>query len=215
MADSSSFPVGAHATAETAPGASPFHVKGVLYRGTQEYFAKEVPGGIEALYAQLADDPALLAFIQQTFLPSSWYDVLPAARLIRAEARAVGLTLARYLRLRTRYQAERDIGGVYRVLLKLASPDLVANRLPRLMAQMFDFGTTDTRVLATGHLDMRMRAFPAALVDWYVGCFGVYADVALRLAGAQNVAVTTKTPLPDGDRDGIPLVVIGIEVRYS
>jgi hypothetical protein len=41
-----------------------------------------------------------------------------------------------------RHQATLDIQGVYRMLLKLTSPKLVAVRLPKMMSKYFDFGTT-------------------------------------------------------------------------
>src|SRR5262245_7547481 len=53
-----------------------FHVKGNIYMGTKAFFAAKVQGGLDELY-QAIDDPELLAFIQQKFLPCAWYDVLP------------------------------------------------------------------------------------------------------------------------------------------
>src|ERR1700748_3163446 len=105
-----------------APGTSPFRVKGSVYLATHEFFAQRVRGGMDTLYAELRNEPALLAFMQQKFLPSSWYDVLPVAQLIEAEARAMGVPLGQYLRVRTRYQADRDIAGVYRFIMRLVSP---------------------------------------------------------------------------------------------
>lgn len=203
-----------HAPAH-APGASPLHVKGVLYRATQEYFRDQVQGGLESLYAELAGEPEILEFIQQPFLAGSWYDVLPVATLIHAEARAMRLPLASYLRVRARYQAESDIHGVYRFLLKLVSPDSVAMRLPRLMAQMLDFGTTESKLVEPGHAELTMRGFPAALTDWYTFGFNVYADVAIRLAGAKKVTVTIHPSQPEPSRDGIPMVTINMEARYA
>lgn len=190
-------------------------MKGVLYRGTQEFFRDHVTGGIEALHAELERDPPLLAFIKQQFLPSSWYDVLPVAPLIRAEARAMRLTLTHYLRLRARYQAERDIRGVYRFLVTLASPDAVAQRLPRVMAQMFDFVKTESRIIEPGRVEMTIHGFPAVLVEWYSGCFSEYADVALRLAGARWVTITSAAPVPQEMCAGVPLVTIAIEALYA
>jgi len=39
-----------------APGESPFHVKGVVYLGLREYFAEQIPGGIEAVSKELHDE---------------------------------------------------------------------------------------------------------------------------------------------------------------
>src|SRR6516225_6947328 len=105
-------------------GTGPFHVKGVVYLGTQKYFTNDVPNGMARL-AETIDDPLVRDFIAQRFLAASWYDVLPVAPLIRAEAEVCGQTVAQYMRKRAAFQAREDIGGVYRWLLKLASPELV------------------------------------------------------------------------------------------
>src|SRR5690349_3398739 len=97
--------------------------------GTKAFFAAKVPGGLQELYRSI-DDPELLAFIQQKFLPCAWYDVLPVVPLIRAEAKAMRHSVRRYLQLRSGYQAHQDLSGVYRFLLKIASTEAVALRLP-------------------------------------------------------------------------------------
>lgn len=70
-------------------GKSPFHVKGVLYAGTQSYFEKRVPGRMATLLAEIGPSP-LRDFIAQRFLVSSRYDVMPVPALIAHEGRAMG-----------------------------------------------------------------------------------------------------------------------------
>jgi hypothetical protein len=196
------------------PGESPFHVKGGVYLGTQKYFAAQVPGGFEALCAEIKDD-ALRAFIQQKFLPSSWYDVLPVYELVRAESRAVGQTVARYLHDRAVYQVEQDIGGVYRFLLKLASAESVALRLPRMLTQILDFGEHDARVLGPGRVEAELRGYPAMLWEWYASGFQVYSERALQLAGARDVAVLVRDHEPDGARDGVELIRFRMDCQWG
>jgi hypothetical protein len=172
-------------------GESPYHVKGNVYIGTKVFFETKVEGGIEALYSAI-DDPQLLAFIQQKFLPVAWYDVLPAVPLIRAEAKAMGLTVKRYLQLRSAYQAQRDLGGVYRTVLKLASVETVALKLPRLFAQIFDFGSSDTRVVGDGHVQGFVLDFPPSLYDWFAISMEVYAQQVMQLAGAREAVTSSR-----------------------
>src|SRR6185312_17279254 len=103
-------------------GESAFHVKGVIYLGTRAFFDAQVPGGYAGLVSAI-HDPALRAFFTQPFLASSWYDVLPVAPLIEIEARVMGLSLEDYLGRRTLFQADRDMGGVYKYLLRAAYPE--------------------------------------------------------------------------------------------
>jgi hypothetical protein len=197
-----------------APGESPFHVKGGIYLGTQKYFAAEVEGGVEALWAEIRD-PALLAFIQQKFLPSSWYDVLPVYELIRAEARALKLTIARYLQQRARFQVEQDIGGVYRFLLKIVSADSVALRLPRMLTQVLDFGAHEAKQVGPGRVEAQLTGYPAMLWEWYANAFQVYSERALDLAGARDATVLVRQPEPDGARDGVELIRFRMDCQWS
>src|SRR5581483_330625 len=182
--------------------------------GTQKYFASQAPGGLESLWAQISD-PALLAFIQQKFLPSSWYDVLPVYELIRAESRVFGLTVARYLQQRARFQIAQDVGGVYRVLLKLTSSESVALKLPRILTQVLDFGTHDAKQVEPGRVEAVLAGYPAMLWEWYENAFQVYAQRALELAGARGASAAVRDPEPDGERNGVELIRFRIECRWS
>jgi hypothetical protein len=195
-------------------GTSPFHVKGVLYLGTQKYFQTEVPDGLARLAATL-DDPSVRDFIQQKFLPSSWYDVLPVAALIRAEAEVCHQTVPSYLRKRAAFQAREDISGVYRWLLKLASPETVALKIPRLLTQIFDFGDSFTERLEDHVVHIELREFPAVLTEWYSTAFEVYAETALGLAGAKNIGLVLKAHPMGKHTSGIELVTLKGDAHWS
>lgn len=195
-------------------GTSPFHVKGVLYLGTQKYFQTEVPDGLSRLAATL-DDPAVRDFIQQKFLPSSWYDVLPVAALIRAEAEVCHQTVPSYLRKRAAFQAREDISGVYRWLLKLASPETVALKIPRLLTQVFDFGDSFTERLDDHVVHIAIRDFPAVLTEWYSTAFEVYAETALGLAGAKNIGFVLKARATGKHDSGLELVTLEGDAHWS
>ncbi len=195
-------------------GTGPFHVKGVLYLGTQKYFNTQVEGGLARLAATL-DDPQVRDFIQQKFLPSSWYDVLPVAPLIRAEAEVSKQAVATYLRQRARFQAQDDISGVYRWLLKLASPETIALKLPRLLTQIFDFGESRAEKVGENRVRIALEGFPALLGEWYTHAFEVYAKTALELAGAKNVSLLMKTQAEDAGGGRVPLVTLGGDIRWD
>jgi hypothetical protein len=193
-------------------GESPFHVKGVLYQGTLSFFENNVRGGAQALFDEVRD-PELLRFIQQRFLPSSWYDVLPAPLLIEAEAHAMRLGVEPYLLHRTKWQAARDLGGLYRFVLKLASPEMVIKRLPRVALQMFDFATAHTEV-GTKQATGRIQGIPLLLADWLQLSMGVYMETALRHAGAEGVLVETLPRKAEPTQHGTPIVTLGYEVLW-
>jgi hypothetical protein len=196
-------------------GQSPFRIKGVLYQGTVSYFTTKVKGGMDALLHQI-DDEQLRAFISQRFLAASFYDVLPVHPLIHAEARACNLPLAVYLRQRSEYQAEQDIGGVYKVLLKLASPEAVLARFPRLATQLLNFAKAElTDATAEGVRGFTLSGMPAHLVAWYMNGLAVYAQHAVKLAGAKNCQVTMLAPEPEGQAHGLEIVRVRFQVQWT
>ncbi|MBX7193693.1 MAG: hypothetical protein K1X94_16680 [Sandaracinaceae bacterium] len=194
-------------------GQSPFRVKGVLYLGTQSFFTENVGGGLEALATEI-EDPALRAFITQKFLPASLYDVMPVPALIAYEARTLRMSLDDYLLHRTRHQARKDLGGVYAWLLRLATPRLVAARLPRIMLQMFDFAQAEIVSETDDEVVTRLSGIPAPLAPWLTVGTTVYAETALKLAGA-SPRVDEPAVRPRGERAGLPLVDLEIPVRWS
>ncbi|MEI8256152.1 MAG: hypothetical protein WCJ30_10825 [Deltaproteobacteria bacterium] len=210
MADRISQPPG---TASSAIGTSPFHVKGLVYIRTRGYFDAYVPGGFRALIESMPD-PALRAFISQQFLAMRWYDALPVEPLVRAEAARTHQTVSAYLKKRAGWQAEEDIKSVYSLLLRIASPERVANHLPRLMSQIVDFGVLTVEPGPTGGVVMRMRGMPALLVPWYQGGFAAYAERALLLAGAKKVAYDITVSPPSGEQAGVTLVDLVVSLRW-
>lgn len=190
-----------------------FRVKGVLYLGTIADFEREVPGGLATLLAEIAD-PELRDFIRQPFLPSSWYDVLPAPRLIRAEAAARRSDIPSYLAQRTRYQAERDLGGVYRFALRIASPARVVTFLPKVAAQMFDFARASIETREERRTTFVIRGIPSECGFWLKTSFQIYTRVALERAGAANI--TTDAALHfDGDTAGHRIERLEVDVRWT
>ncbi len=186
----------------------------MLYLGTQTFFAENVTGGLRTVQAELPEG-RLRDFIGQRFLPGSLYEVMVVPTLIEAEARALGQPLDRYLTFRTRWQAKRDIGGVYRLLLKLTSPELVAARLPKVVVQMFNFATTTHRDLGDKHVQLEVRGVPQALAAWLEVGFKVYVETALTLAGARHPELSLMRQEASGSREGFPLVTLQGDVRWS
>jgi hypothetical protein len=200
-------------SAGPTPGASSFHVKGIVYKRTHEYFRERHPVGPTAVLEHLPT-AELRAFFEQPFTAGGWYDALPIAPLIRAEARALGQPLSAYLRDRAEFQARLDVNGLYRMLLKLATPELVASRLPRMIGQVVDFGAVELSEQRKGHVVATIRGMPHSLTEWYSSAITVYCEVALGLAGAPNPRVFLAGAPITSTKDGQPLVDITYEVDF-
>lgn len=193
-------------------GQSPFRVKGVLYLGTQTFFSEHVRGGMAALTDEIAD-PSLRAFIGQRFLPGSLYDVIPVPALIACEARAMRLELEDYLLFRTRHQAKKDLGGVYGWVLRMASPRMVATRMPKIMMQMFDFSTAEVARDEPHETVVRIGGIPEVLVPWLGTSLRVYAEQAIKLAGA-TVLSTKIAAKPAGSQAGLELTELTATIAW-
>ena len=140
-------------------------MKGGLYLNTRSFFQKNAETGVESLREVLGPGP-LRDFIDQHFLTGGWYEVMNVPQLIAAEAAAMKMSERRYLRHRTEWQAEADMGGAYKILLKVASPDVVVPRLPKVMTQMFNFAAPTVEPMGRNAFHMRVDGVPADLGAW-------------------------------------------------
>jgi hypothetical protein len=197
-----------------APGESPFRVKGVTYRNFFDLAAERIPGGRAALLDALGD-PALRRFAEQPFLPSSLYDTLPTVPLCQAAAQLLGLSNDEFVRQLSRYSAERDTKGVYRMLLRLVSPAMVMERTPAAAKQYFNFVTATVEKLGPKKYRTRARGVPQFIAQFYMLVTESFLRHALTLAGAHNVQHEWGRPEPDGEREGVPLVVVQRQMSWD
>ncbi len=183
---------------------SPFRTKGVLYLGTRTYFEAHLTRGIAAVVDELPEG-RLRTFLGQSFLAGGQYEVLIVPALIAAEARAMKMSFDDYLLHRTRWQAERDIHGVYRLLLKVTSPEAIVMRVPKVMTQMFNFGLTHATMTGRNQAVLEAQGIPAALVPWLSVAFKVYVETSLRLAGGKAPTYTILRHAVEPAKSGFPM----------
>ncbi len=197
-----------------APGASPFRVKGTVYRGHLEWVAQNCPGGLGGMNRAFRD-PRLAPYFDQRFLPSSFYDMIPIVTSAYVVARLCRLPFDGFLRQRTRLQAISDLGGIYRLLLKLASPAQVVSRYAAVQAQYFEFGTASARLVDPQTAELERRQIPDMLLDWFVPVQEAFLEVGLAGAGARSLQVLTDPPEPDGEMHGVPSSRLITRVTWS
>ncbi|HMA91431.1 MAG TPA: hypothetical protein VKP30_02050 [Polyangiaceae bacterium] len=197
-----------------AVGQSPFKIKGNAYRGQIEYTNANVKGGMRAALDSL-NDSAQREFFAQPFMASSFYDVYPLVVMAHVSARLNGVTFAELVRLRTVKQAEKDLTGVYHMLLRLVSPEIVATRLPQLTAQYFNFGTGKIAKREPGWVEAVRFGVPRGLVDWYGVVGQCYVTRALELNGARNPRALLSPPRKEGKAHGMDLFTMSFEYRWD
>lgn len=195
-------------------GASPFRVKGVAYQGLRASFDARVPGGLEGVVARI-DRPELTAFFAQPFLPSSTYDILPLLEASQSAARACGTPWREFVRAGSRLQAERDLGGVYRTLLRLASPRMVVDRIPRILTQYLSFGEVKGALTADTHWEAESRGIPQPVSSWMHAIAEGFVPVLLEAAGAKDVAMVFRPFSVEGRSAGVDLIHARFSVTWS
>jgi hypothetical protein len=207
LRDSAKFP----AAVSAVP--SPFHIKGIAYRGAFDLYARIVPGGIEAMIDS-AEDETLRVFMMQPFLSSTWYDILPFPAIDSIAARLCAQPWTRFVRDTSRMQARDELGGIYKRFLKLVSPALVAQYLPRIAAQYYNFGTVETSQESPLAVVVTRRGVPAAIGEWLQLVGMEYLTVALELSGADCVQVRATAREPDGEQNGHSLCLMRARIQW-
>jgi hypothetical protein len=197
-----------------AAGASPYRVKGHVYHGLFESTDKRCPGGVEAVLRRLADEE-LHAFFQQKFLAASFYDLLPLLEFGREAAHLAGVPYSSYVRGGARLQAEKDVNGLYRAMLRLASPSLVVTRMPRVLVQYMNFGRAEGRMTDERTFEIVVRGVPDVVQVWLTAAAEGFVPYVLETAGAKDVSSRAIRATPDETVNGVPLVRGGVVFRWT
>jgi len=201
-------------TPQFAPGESPFHARGLVYLGAQSYYEANVPGGIEAVMASLSDG-RMQTFFSQTFLASSWYDILPIVQISAAAAKVSGVPHRELIIANARNVARRDIPTIYKLLLRLSSPEAVVMRMPKASMRYFDFGESSASMKQPMLCEAYQKGIPRELAGWFFHAAEGFTDVALGLAGAHDIKVRVDSPVVDGERKGAVTVTLRLEMTWA
>jgi len=197
------------------PGKSPFRIKGLAYAGHLEYVKQHAPGGVDAMLSGFRD-PRLTEFWQQRFLSASWYDIVPLVVAGHVCARQCSMTFSGFVRARSTFQANLDLSGIHRFLLKLASPGMVITRLPLLQAQYIDFpGRGEAQMVQPGVAILQRAQLPLMLAKWFAVVNDTYAEAVVVAAGAKNVLIRSEYNVRDVPSHGVPTVQFRCTVRWD
>jgi hypothetical protein len=191
----------------------PFRAKGLVFLGAREFYAESVRGGPDAVRAQL--EPTIAAFFEQKFLSGGWYDVMPILPISAAAARVANRPVSQLIRKNAEWLANRDLRGIYRFIVSMASVEMVVERLPDLSLRYFGFGHADGKVTASNTFESNRYGIPAPLEEWFAHATAGFVPVALGCAGAKNVRVRALGHAPDGEAHGVKLVRSTYQISWE
>jgi hypothetical protein len=189
-----------------APGESPFHCKGMIWLGIQLFIDQFVPGGRPAVLAQLSHEHA--TFLSELFVAPGWYDLLPINPVADGIAAAMKVDRMEYVRRNAQWAAEQDLAGVYKALLRSATPLGVCHRFASIYAQHYDFGKAQVVKEQSNQVEALASGMPEAVAWWWKRASECYLVPVLRAAGARSPRLTWVSTESDGRANGVPLVRI-------
>lgn len=195
------------------PGKSPFRTKGNVYQNVVASYDERVPGGYAGVIADL--DPDVRRFFEQRFEATATYDLFPILDIGQAAARRMGVEWLDFVRSGARIQAERDLKGIYRLFLKVASPRIIASRLPRIIIQYFTFGSVSGAFASDKTYDASVNGIPRPFVPWIGACAEGFIPTAMAAAGAKETAVVLLPFAHEGEEQGMELCSAKFSVTWK
>jgi hypothetical protein len=196
------------------PGASPFHIKGIAYRGLVQLIERRIDGGLAALEGHLHDE-RIAPFLSQPFLAASWYDVMPMLPVSAAIAQVLGKPIEILASEQGAQQARHDVETVYRGLFESLDFDNVATKLTRFGRQYYDFGDCVGTLVSPGHAEIQRRGLPEFILRWFSPMDAAYGEQILRMKGATFVEAVVQPAIPAGVREGFPVMDLVTDMLWS
>lgn len=171
-------------------GQSPFRIKGSGYLLHMQYVDEHLPGGRAAMLSAIRN-PELRAFFEQTFFAGHFVDIYPLVCVGYTCAEIQGVAFERFIRLRSRHQAEGDLKLFRKLILRIASPELLASRIPTLTANYFDFANAEILEKKTGSVTATMHGIPKELAPWMTYVCEETVRFMLEYNGVKNLRLQT------------------------
>ena len=196
-----------------APGDSPYRIKGTAYRGHIEYVEEHIDGGLPAMIDAFEDERHR-AFFGGPFLAGGLYDIFPLVVAGDVCARLLGMTFLDFVAERSRIQAPKDLGGIYRFLLRMVPTGTVAKRIPMMLGQVLEFGTTEVLQDEPHHMRGVFHGMPSPIAPWFSTVSEAYGTEALRVSGSDDPKLTIERSTPMPAEKGVALVSLTFDIRW-
>jgi hypothetical protein len=196
------------------PGTSPFHIKGMPYRGFLHLIKTAIKGGLDAFCSDVGDQ-ALRVFIRQPFLASGRYDVLPLVPLFAVAARQLGMPFDELVRTAAAAQCRYDARTVFKTMFGSSGANDMADRFTRFNAQYYDFGKYAGTAFGPNHLLLESAEVPLYLYVWQGPMHIAYAEETARILGAHDVRIVSHVVGGAGRRGNYRLVTQRTELTWA
>ena len=160
-------------------------------------------------------DDALANFFGQQFLASTHYDIYPLVAAATPCGALCGISAQAFVEKRSRDQAPRHLAGVYSFVLAMVPTASVARRLPQLLHQVLDFGTSEVTFDEPGLVRATLSGIPEAIALWLGTVMSGYGEAALRASGASRASFAVSAPQYVGMARGVRMARCEIEISWG
>ncbi len=195
-----------------APGTSPFHIRGSLYRASFEREEKK-PHGLRKALASLSD-PTLREFFEQQFQVASWYDVFPLIAINLRRARVVGMPFNVLQFTLSRELAEHELAGANKLLLTLVSVESLTMRIATFNNYYFDYGTFTSQIDGACKISGTRKGIPRATLGWHCASMQGFLQCVLEKAGMKDPRLAYVPEVSSGTQDGVEMVDISFSFTW-
>jgi hypothetical protein len=181
--------------------------------GIRGYAQEHVVGGSEQVSASLT--PACREFFDQLFVAPGWYDLFPMLEISPAMAARRGVAPNEQVRHTATWHGEQDLKGIYKTMLKQATPIAICRRFSSLYSQLYNFGRAEVTREESNRVESCAYGMPEPLAEWWMRATEAYLQPILIAAGARQPRIIWRALLPDGESHGVPLVRIPSQTAWS
>jgi hypothetical protein len=150
-------------------------------------------------------DPEARTIFEGAILPTSWYPLDAFVRLLDAELRQGAGGDERALVERAERIVEKQLRGIYRLFVKLGSPEFVLKRIAIVHMTYYNGVNLETTSLTPGRAVLRYTGYEPAhrlIGNVNIGFF----KKALEMSGAKDVVAAFTVPI--GDARGYAELVV-------
>jgi len=196
-----------------APGKSPFHVKGLAYKGLLHLVTTKIEGGVGVLAASMRD-ASLRDYITQTFLPSTFYDALPLVAASSAAANLLNIPLDTFAQNQGRAQAKYDADHAFRAFVQGRSIEDFPSRCKLIAARYFDFGEWEANSFSPGTVTFVVKGIPAWSSPWFGPVLAGYASTMVQYVARKNASCTMYPTRRDSTTDGFQTVIAEMDISF-
>jgi len=159
-------------------------VKGTAVIATMRFLEERFGDATLASVLQ-ALSPAERALIEPAALASSWYPMSLLLRVMRESQAALG-GHPRIMRDMGRASAEYGLTTVYRIFLKVGSPQFIIGHAARVFGSYFDRGEMRVRESRAGHATLDLLGFHEGSPELCERIRG-WMERTMEMSGARNL----------------------------